>query len=133
MTKEIEFKTLQDTIAVQKANGTNVNYYIFDEYEIHLNQIKPHSIQEWHYHSQIEETLLVTKGELCCKYLENNMEQRRNVKQGELVLVKNSIHTFENNKDESVEFVVFRFVPSGESRRDVIKNDKTVVDIKKQI
>lgn len=127
MEPPIEFKTIEESIHVKKDNGTDVNYYIFDEYEIHLNKIEPKSVQEWHYHSQIEETILVTKGVLYCKWLENDMEKSRYVKPGELVRVKNSVHTFANDTDEPVEFTVFRFVPSGENKREQIKNDKTIV------
>lgn len=128
MEKPIEFKTLNDSINVKKPNGTEVNYYIFDEYEIHLNKIPPFSVQEWHYHSEIEETILVTKGTLCCRWIEGNKEKSRKINPGELVRVKKSVHTFENNTDEAVEFTVFRFVPSGEDKRNIIKNDKTIVE-----
>lgn len=60
----MEFYKITDSIEVHKKNGTDVNYFIFPEFEIHLNRIAPHTIQEWHYHSQIEETLLITKGVL---------------------------------------------------------------------
>jgi quercetin dioxygenase-like cupin family protein len=75
MNQIIDFMTVQDAIHVKKENGTDVSYYIFDEFEIHLNIIAPKSIQEWHFHSQIEETILVTKGNLCCKWLEDGMER----------------------------------------------------------
>ena len=124
----IEFKTLNDSINVKKTNGTEVNYYIFDEYEIHLNKISPFSVQEWHYHSEIEETILVTKGTLCCRWIEGNEEKSRNINHGELVRVKKSVHTFENTTDKTVEFTVFRFVPTGENKRNIIKSDKIVVE-----
>lgn len=46
----------EESIYVQKETGTDVNYYIFDESEIHLNKIMPHTIQEWHFHEKIDET-----------------------------------------------------------------------------
>ena len=39
----------------------------------------------------------------------------------------NSVHTFANETDEDVEFVVFRFVPEGRDKREMIKSDKAVV------
>ncbi|MEE1030989.1 MAG: cupin domain-containing protein [Ruminococcus sp.] len=128
MNRTIEFKSLQDTIHVKKDNGTEVNYYIFQEYEIHLNKIAPHSIQEWHYHTKIEETILITKGVLNCRYLVNGEECHQLLKAGDMVRVKDSIHTFSNDTEEDVEFVVFRFVPTGEDKRELIKNDKCVVE-----
>lgn len=52
----IEFLRENDAITIHKDNGTDVSYYIFNEFEIHMNKISPKSIQEWHYHSKIEES-----------------------------------------------------------------------------
>ena len=60
--EQITFCSRKDVIHVDKTNGTSVNYYIFPEYEVHTNCIAPHSVQEWHYHEKISETLLITKG-----------------------------------------------------------------------
>ena len=35
-----------------------------------------------------------------------------------------SVHTFENDTDEVTEFIVFRFVPDGVDKRELIKGDK---------
>ena len=121
----IIFKAIQDAIHVDKETGTSVDYYIFNEYEIHVNQVLPHTIQEWHSHSQIIETLLVTKGKLLCRYLDDDgREKARTMEKNDLVQVGTSIHTFENDTDEIVEFIVFRFVPDGTDKRTLIKNDK---------
>jgi quercetin dioxygenase-like cupin family protein len=117
-----------DSIQVVKENKTEVNYFIFPEYEIHLNKIPPNSIQEWHFHSKIEEVILVTKGVLTCKWIEEEKEKEELIHQNELVQVKNSIHTFENRTKEEVEFTVFRLVLDGNNKRDLIKNDKTIVE-----
>ena len=42
--------TISDAISVTKENRTKVDYYLFDEYEIHLNSIPSGAVQEWHYH-----------------------------------------------------------------------------------
>lgn len=118
----------EESIHVQKETGTEVNYYIFDESEIHLNKIMPHTIQEWHYHEKIDETLLITKGKLLCKYIDRDgVEQTCYAAKNDIVKVYDSVHTFENDTDDITEFVVFRFVPDGRNKRELIKNDKTVV------
>lgn len=124
---DIQFFNIKDSIYAEKANGTNVNYFIFPEFEIHLNVVKPHSVQEWHYHSIVDENILVTRGKLLCRYLKNGEEQLRYVNKNEVIRVLNSVHTFENDTDEDVEFVVFRFIPKGTDDREQIKNDKTIV------
>ena len=118
----------RDSIHVKKETGTEVNYYIFDEAEIHLNTIMPHTIQEWHFHKKIDESILITKGRLLCKFVDDNgIEKSCYATKNDIVRVHNSIHTFENDTDEMTEFVVFRFVPAGTNKRELIKNDKTVV------
>lgn len=124
----IMFKEISDAIHVDKETGTSVDYYIFDEYEIHLNQVRPHTSQEWHSHSRIMETLLVTKGRLLCRYLdEDGREKAKALEKNDLVQVGTSIHTFENDTEDTAEFVVFRFVPDGGNKRELIKNDKKVI------
>ena len=58
-------------------------------------------------------TFFVLKGELVYRYLDKtNKEQYLKLKQGDLLLVEKDIHTFENQTDEVVEFIVFRYLPS---------------------
>ena len=123
----IQFSGMEDAITVKKPNGTDVSYYIFEESEIHLNKIKPGSVQEWHYHTLIDECLLITKGILTCRWLEDGVERTRAVREREIVRVGNSVHTFANETDEDVEFVVFRYVPEGKDKRETIKGDKVVI------
>lgn len=126
--ENIKFLQKNDAITVSKVNGTNVSYYIFNEFEIHMNKISPKSIQEWHYHSKIEETLMIIKGDLTCRWLECGEERSKKITVNEIVRVGNSTHTFENETDEEVEFIVFRFVPDGIDKREIIKSDKIVVN-----
>ena len=127
--KELNVIYQKDSIHVSKENGTDVDYYIFDEAEIHVNKIKPHTIQEWHFHEHISENLLVIKGKLLCRYIDSEKkEQDLYVTEGDLVDIGSSVHTFENDTEDVIEFIIFRYVPSGVNKREVIKNDKTVVD-----
>lgn len=126
--EKIKFFGENDAIKVHKDNGTDVSYYIFNEFEIHINKIAPKSIQEWHYHSKIEETLMVIKGKLTCRWLEDSEERSKKIIENEIVRVGNSTHTFENETDEEVQFIVFRFVPEGLDKREIIKNDKVIVN-----
>lgn len=125
--KEINVLTLSDSIHVVKENKTEVNYFIFPEYEIHINRIPPKAVQEWHYHSDIEEVILVNKGILTCKWLIDNKIETKQINKNQLVQVNNSIHTFENVTEEEVEFTVFRLVLDGTDKREKIKNDKIIV------
>ncbi|SHH80882.1 cupin domain-containing protein [Clostridium intestinale] len=126
---ELDIFTKLDGISVTKENKTDVDYFIFDEFEIHLNKIPPNTKQEYHKHKIIEEVLVVTKGELIVKWKENESIEERTVLKDNIVRVKKSIHTIENHTDEWAEFIVFRMVPSGEDKREVIKKDKVIIDI----
>lgn len=122
--REVDIYSKDDSISVKKKNGTEVSYFIFDEYEIHLNRIPPRTIQEWHKHLKIEETLVVTKGEIVVKWREDNNEFSEKVTKDMVVRVKNSIHTIENSSEDFAEFTVFRLVLTGENKREIIKKDK---------
>ena len=124
------FKTPKDAVHVDKESGTSVDYHIFDEYEIHVNQVMPHTTQEWHSHAKIIETLFVTKGKLLCRYLKDTGEEEsRYLEKNELVQVGNRVHTFENDTDEIVEFLVFRFVPDGTDKLEMIREDKRLCSV----
>lgn len=56
-----------------------------------------------------------------------NKEQYLKLKQGNLLLVEKDIHTFENQTDEVVEFIVFRYLPSYKNQSEMIKNDKEMI------
>ena len=88
----------------------------------------PHTVQEWHFHEKIDENILITKGKLLCKYVDcNGIEKSCYAVKNDIVRVHHSVHTFENDTDEITEFVVFRFVPDGTDKRELIKTDKKVV------
>ena len=61
------------------------------------------------------------KGVLTCRWLEDGAERTRKVREQEIVRVGSSVHTFANETEEDVEFVVFRFVPDGRDKRETIK------------
>lgn len=123
----LEIYDTTDSIYVEKENQTKVNYFIFDEYEIHLNTLPPHSIQEWHKHHKIEEVIFVISGELKILWKEAEKTECRIVLENSIVRVKNSIHTLENDSDQEVRFLVYRMVPDGVDKRDMIKNDKELM------
>lgn len=126
---ELDIFTKLDGISVTKENKTDVDYFIFDEFEIHLNKIPPNTKQEWHKHEIIEEVLVITKGELIVRWKENESIETTTVFKDNIVRVKKSIHTIENYTDEWAEFTVFRMIPSGEDKREIIKRDKVIIDI----
>jgi uncharacterized cupin superfamily protein len=114
-------------IHVDKVEGSSVDYYIFPEYEVHYNEIKPGTVQLWHHHQVISETLYVVEGEIEAHWLdEDGKKQKKVVTIGDVVEVENTPHTFINSSQKIVKFLVFRFVPTGEDKREVIKNDKVL-------
>lgn len=45
-----------------------------------------------------------------------------------MLSVDKDIHTFENQTDEVVEFIVFRYLPSYKNQSEMIKNDKEIIE-----
>ena len=105
---------------------TEVDYFIFDEYEIHLNRIPPNCKQDWHRHTIIEEVIVMIDGEVSIRWKENEELKSNRLTKGSVVRVKKSMHTVENITNNWAEFIVFRMVPSGENKKDIIKNDKII-------
>jgi mannose-6-phosphate isomerase-like protein (cupin superfamily) len=113
-----------ESIFTDKGDGTQVNYYLFDEYEIHANVLAAESVQGWHHHDRIIETLYITSGAIEARWLDGDQVTTRRLERGDVVTVGSSIHTFANPNDEPAEFLVFRLVPDGVDKRDLIKNDR---------
>lgn len=118
---------LTDAIHVDKEEGTSVDYFLFPEYEIHYNEVKPGVTQLWHHHPRIWETLFMIEGELEAHWRDDAGEKTMQVvSKGDVIEVEDTPHTFINSSQKVVKFVVFRFVPDGEDKREVIKNDNVL-------
>lgn len=128
--EELDILTLENAISVTKENKTSVNYFIFDEYEIHLNVIPSGTVQEWHKHSTIEEVIVVLSGKITLKWLSNGEPKTTDVFPNTVIRVRDSVHTLENNTDSDASFIVYRMVLDGKSKKDIIKNDKIVYDVR---
>lgn len=113
-----------DAVHVDKAEGSSVDYYLFPEYEVHYNEIKPGTVQTWHHHSQIWEVIFVTDGEIEAHWEDKSGKKVQKAIAGDLIEVEDTPHTFINTSEKTVRFVVFRFVPNGNDVSQVIKNDK---------
>lgn len=112
---------------MDKKEGTSVDYYMFPEYEIHYNEVKPGVVQLWHHHPRISETLYIIEGKLEAHWEDNIHGTKKTiVGAGDVVEVENTPHTFINSSKEIVRFLVFRFVPTGEDKSQIIKNDKVL-------
>ena len=123
MKQEIEIRNSKEALSRVKKNGTEVQYFLYPEFEVHTNKIPSGGIQDWHRHQQVEEVIVVTSGKISIETIENATLERAEVKQGDVLRVKNSIHRLVNRNRTSASFIVFRFVPQGVSQADIIKND----------
>lgn len=116
----------QEAYFVTKPEGTKVWYYLRPEYEIHFNEQIPGSTQQWHHHEKICETLFILEGELTAQWKEDNQTKSQIVKSGDMIETQNSPHTFTNHTGKVVKFIVLKFVPTGQNKHELIKNDKIV-------
>lgn len=116
----------QDVFSVSKPEGTNVTYYLFNEYEVHYNEQLPNSVQTWHHHEKIWETLYIIEGQLTARWKENGIEKTEIVKSGDLIETEKTPHTFLNNSGKTVKFLVIKQMLKGENYRDILKTDKVI-------
>jgi uncharacterized cupin superfamily protein len=116
-----------EAIHTEREDRTLVDYYIFPEYEIHYNEIRPGVVQKWHHHSTIWETIFIIEGEIEIRWRDEKGEQKSQiVSKGDVIEVEKTSHTLANIGLETAKLVVFRFVPTGEDKREAIKNDKVL-------
>ncbi len=115
-----------DAIHVDKPEGTKVDYYLRDEYEVHYNEQVAGSTQTWHHHEKISETLFIIEGELTVTWKENNEEKTQIVSVGDLIETGYTPHTFTNHTDNVVKFLVLKQVLTGKNKTELLKTDKVL-------
>ena len=114
----------KDSILRKRDDLTQINSYLFDEYEIHYNELPPHAKQGWHSHDKIEEVLLVLDGQLNILYLKDNQEQKEILECGDLVRFEKTMHTIENTINQTSKFLVFKLILDGKKKTDIFVSDK---------
>lgn len=118
--------TKQQASHVEKPEGTKVDYYLFDEYEVHNNKQAPHTTQTWHHHEILWESLLVIEGELTAQWREGDTDKSQIVRAGDFIESEDTPHTFTNHTDKVTKFIVIKQVLSGKKHRDIFKTDKVL-------
>jgi uncharacterized cupin superfamily protein len=113
-----------DSSHIVKPEGTSVDYYLFKEYEIHYNEQAPKTTQTWHHHEKLWESLFIIEGKLTVKWREEDGEKEEILEAGDLVETERTPHTFSNNSDKIVKFLVFKQMPQGKDFREIFKTDK---------
>ena len=122
----MKISTKNDAAFVSKPEGTNVTYYLFPEYEIHINEQVPHSTQTWHHHEKIWETLYITEGELTAQWKENGETKTQIVHAGDVIETEHTPHTFSNDSNQTVKFIVIKQVLTGDNKKEILKTDKVL-------
>ncbi|HXS14500.1 MAG TPA: cupin domain-containing protein, partial [Candidatus Saccharimonadales bacterium] len=93
-------------------------------YEIHVDEQLPHTVQTWHSHQTIWETVYIVEGELTAKWKENGEIKTETVRTGDLIESEHTAHTYSNDTDTITKYIVFKQVLSGENKREVLMKDK---------
>ena len=122
----MKITTSDDALHISKPEGTDVHYYLFKDYEIHYNDQAPHTTQTWHHHEKIWETLYIIDGELTAYWRDGDEEKSQIVKAGDLIETERTPHTFSNESDNTVRFLVMKRIPSDQDHREVLKTDKVL-------
>lgn len=77
-------------------------------------------------HREIDEALFVIPSENIIRWKGNNKIIEKLVSKNSVIRVESFIHTVENRTNEEAAFLVFRMVPDGTNKREIIKNDKVI-------
>lgn len=123
-TKKLDIINKKSAISVEKDNGTLVDYFLFEEFEVHYNKIPASCVQDWHSHHAIEEIIVVNQGILVVEWIENRKICKKIVGEKEIIRMKNSIHRISNRLNVIAECTIFRFVPQNQDYSQLIKQDK---------
>lgn len=116
----------EDSVFVSKPEGTNVNYYLRGEYEVHFNEQAPGTTQTWHHHEKVSEILYIVEGELLAEWRESGEEKAQIVKAGDLIETEKAPHTFSNNSNSATKFIVIKIIRTGNDNSEILKNDKVL-------
>jgi uncharacterized cupin superfamily protein len=121
--------TKKDAATIFKPEGLEVNYYLFDGYEVITNVQEPGTTQVWHHHDIVWETMYMIEGELTAEWIENGEKRLQILRAGDLVESERTAHTFSNNSNASARFLTIKQVLDGKNHREVFKSDKILDDI----
>lgn len=111
---------------VEKPGGIRVDYYLFPEYEIHYNEQVAGSIQKWHHHEKIWESLFIIEGELIAQWKENGEIKTQIVEAGDIIETEHAPHTFINNTNKKVRFLIIKQILTGKNKKKIFKTDKII-------
>ncbi|GAX47640.1 cupin domain-containing protein [Pseudolactococcus reticulitermitis] len=124
----IDITRQASAISVTKSSGTQVDYYLYPEFEIHANTLPAGVVQDWHKHVELDENIIVTSGEITVEYMDNGHVASQTVQEKDVLRVKQSIHRLSNQSAKPAQFIVFRFIPTGQNQSERIKQDKVDCD-----
>ncbi len=118
--------TKKDAVTVVKPEGLEVNYYLFDEYEVIMNVQEPGTTQVWHHHDHISETVFMIEGEMTVEWIEDGERKSQTLFAGDLVESEKTPHTYSNQSASTAKFVTIKQLLTGENHRGIFKTDKIV-------
>ncbi|MCK5474102.1 MAG: cupin domain-containing protein [Candidatus Aenigmarchaeota archaeon] len=116
-----------DAIFKERADGSKIRRFLFDEYELHDTTIPPGTTQVWHSHYKIEESLLVIDGPMDILFMEDGKTKKETFFSGDLVRFEKTPHTVENNTEKPARFFVLKIVPEGKDKKHIFLNDKKII------
>ncbi len=114
----------EEAVCVSKPEGTNLWYYLFDEYELHYNELPPGATQQWHCHDKIEEAVFVISGQMRAEWIEDGARRSAMLSEGDFSRSENSVHTFTNTSSDVARFIVLKLILDGTNKREIFKTDK---------
>lgn len=93
---------------------------------MHFNEQVPYSTQTWHHHEKVWESLYIIEGQLTAQWREHGEIKKQIVKAGDFIETEHTPHTFSNDSDKTVRFLVIKQLLSGEDKKEILKTDKVL-------
>lgn len=101
-----------------------MRYYLFNEYELHYNEIPAKTKQDYHHHEKVWETLFVLDGKLTITWKEKGSLMNQKVQKGDLIEMENSPHNIANDTKKTARFIIIKQVLSGKNKKAIFRKDK---------
>ncbi len=109
---------------VNKDNGIVVDYYLFNEYQLHYDEQPPGIQTDWHHHDKISEVLFILEGNPKLKWKENGKINEQILNPGDLAEMGQDPHSLINDSMTPIKYITLKQSLTGENKEEVFKTDK---------
>lgn len=120
----MKIQTEEQGIHHHRPEGIKALYHLFKEYHFVYGEQPPGTRQPWHFHKEVHESLFIIDGELLAEWKEGDVLHQALVKSGDFIETEQTPHSFVNNSNRTVRYIVIKQILSGEDKRLLLEKDR---------